>query len=157
MEQNSPTQIIVTLGCQTHPPYPKKLSLIKQIPLPEFYFFGELLNLFVKIQLLQAMKDVLIYATMIREFCSKKTRRKMKDPPTIHVMGKLSDIMLGKTTPVKYGDRGNLIPTMKINGVDIPNVLVDLGVAINVITSANVLTLGLLDLKPTPTVLELAD
>lgn len=46
---------------------------------------------------------------------------------------------------------------MKINGVDFPNVLVDLGSEINVITSIIVLTLGLLNLKPTPTVLELAD
>ena len=52
-----------------------------------------------------------------------------------HVMEKFSDMMLGKTTLVKYCDTGNPILTVQINGVDIPNVLVDLGATINVITS----------------------
>lgn len=72
-------------------------------------------------------------------------------------MGKLSDIMLGKSIPIKYGDPGNLILIVQINGVDIPNVLIDLGATINFITSATVITLGLRNLKPTPTVLELED
>ena len=42
-------------------------------------------------------------------------------------MGKLSDIMLGKSIPIKYEDLENPIFTVQINGVDIPNVLVDLG------------------------------
>lgn len=71
-------------------------------------------------------------------------------------MGKLSDIMLGKSIPVKYGDPGTPILKLQINRVDIPNVLVDFGAAINVITSETMLTLGLWNLKPTPTVLELA-
>eukprot|EP00253_Pinus_taeda_P017841 PITA_17841 len=65
--------------------------------------------------------------------------------------------MLAKSLSVNYGDLGNPILTVQINGVDIPNVLVDMGAAINVITSATVITLGSQNLKPTPTVLELAD
>eukprot|EP00253_Pinus_taeda_P004085 PITA_04085 len=103
------------------------------------------------------MKDVPIYAKTIRGYCFKKPGRKPKDSLIIHVMGKISYIMLGKSIPVKYGDPGNLILTGKINGVDIPNVLVDLGATINVITFATVITLDLRILKPTPTVLELAD
>lgn len=61
------------------------------------------------------MKDVLIYAKTIKEYFSKKPGRKPKDPLTIHVMGKLSDIMLGKLILVKYGDPGNLILTVQIN------------------------------------------
>jgi len=89
------------------------------------------------------MNDVPIYAKTIREYCSKKPRKKTKDPLTIHVMGKLSNIMLGKSIPVKYGDLGNPILTVKINGVDISIVLADLGAEINVITYENMLTLGL--------------
>eukprot|EP00253_Pinus_taeda_P025319 PITA_25319 len=63
--------------------------------------------------------------------------------------------MLGNSIPVKYGDPRNPILTVEINGVDIPNVLEDLGVAINAITSETMLTLGLRNLKPTPIVLEL--
>jgi len=95
------------------------------------------------------MKDVPIYAKKIRKLCSKKLGRKLKDPPTIHVMGNLSDIMLEKSIPVQYGDPRNPILTVQINGVDISNVQVDLGAAINRITSTTILTLGLLNLKPT--------
>lgn len=82
------------------------------------------------------MKDVSIYAKKIKEYCSNKPGRKSKDPLTIHVIGKISYIMLGKSIPVKYGDPRNPILIVHINGVDIPNVLVYLGVEINVITSA---------------------
>ena len=44
-----------------------------------------------------------------------------------------------------------------MNGVEIPNVMVDLGAAINIITSETMNTLGLGNIKPTPTILELAD
>jgi len=103
------------------------------------------------------MKDVPIYAKMIKELYSKEPRRKLKDPPTIHVTGNFSDIMLGKTILVKYGDPRNMNLTVQINGVDISNVLVDLGAVINVITSTILLNLGLLNLKPMSTVLEFAD
>jgi hypothetical protein len=59
--------------------------------------------------------------------------------------------------PEKYGDPGNPILTVQINGVQILNVLVDLGAAINVITTETMHALGLRNLKHTPTVLELAD
>lgn len=55
--------------------------------------------------------------------------------------------------PVKYGDSGNPILTIKINGVEISNVLVDLGATINVITTETMHELGLHNLKFTPTVL----
>jgi hypothetical protein len=101
------------------------------------------------------MRDVMIYAKMIRENCYKKLGRKPKDPLTIHVMGKLSDIMLGNSIPVKYGDPRNPILTIHMNGVNIPNVLVDPGATINVITSTTTTILGLHDFKPTHTILEL--
>ena len=72
-------------------------------------------------------------------------------------MGKLSNIKLGNSIPVKYGDPGNPILTVKINRIGIQNVLVDLGGAINVITSKILHTLGLRNLKLTPIVLELTD
>jgi len=129
----------------------------KPSPQAEFDLLGELQNLFVKIPLLQAMKDVPIYAKTLREYCSKKPTKKTKDPLTIHVTGKLSDFIMGKSMLVKYGDMGNPILTVQINGVEIPNVLVDLGAAINVITTESMHALGLRNLKHTPIVLELVD
>jgi hypothetical protein len=142
---------------QFEPPYPERLTLSKSSPQAEFDLLGELENLFVKIPLLQAMKDVPIYAKNLREYCLKKSAKKSKNPLTIHVMGKLSDFMMGKSMPEKYGDSGNPILTVQINGVQIPNVLVDLGAAINVITTETMHALGLRNLKHTPTILELAD
>ena len=129
----------------------------KSIPQAEFDLLGELQNLFVKIPLLEAMKDVPIYAKTLREYCSKKPAKKSKNPLTIHVMGKLSYFMMGKSMPEKYGDLGNPILIVQINGVHIPNVLVDLGASINVITTETMHVLGLRNLKHTPTVLELVD
>jgi hypothetical protein len=73
---------------QSEPPYPERLTLSKSSPQAKFDLLGELQNLFVKIPLLQAMKDVPIYAKTLREYCSKQSAKKSKDPLTIHVMGK---------------------------------------------------------------------
>ena len=58
------------------------------------------------------MRDVPIYAKKFKESCSKKPGKKSRDPLTIHVMGKLSDITLGNSIPVKYDDPGNPILTV---------------------------------------------
>ena len=84
----------------------------------------ELQNVCVKIPLFQAIKDTPIYAKTVRELCIRKPRRKLKDPPTIHVIGRLSDLMLRKTIPPKYGDFGNPIVIVLINNVSIPYTLV---------------------------------
>jgi len=93
------------------------------------------------------MRDVPIYVKTLGEYCAKKPKRKSRDPLTIHLMGKLSNLMMGSSMPVKYGDLGNPILTVQINGVEIPNVLVDLGAAINVITAETMHALGLRNLK----------
>ena len=103
------------------------------------------------------MKDVPIYAKTVRDLCLKRPGRKQKDPPTIHVIGKLFDLMVGKDTPVKHDDPGNPMLTVQINHTDLPNTLVDLGAAINVMTTGTLSALGLPNPRPTPTVLELAD
>lgn len=133
------------------------MALSKQIPQDEFDLLGKLQNLFVNIPLLQAMRGLPIYAKTLREYFGKKPRKKSRDPLTIHVMGKLSDFMMGKSMLVKYGDPGNPTLTVQINGVEIPNVLVDSGASINVIIVESMHALGLRNLKHTPNVLELLD
>ena len=94
-------------------------------------------NLYVKIPLLQALRDVPIDARTIRDICVKKPGRKTKDPLTVHVMGDLSALMFGKTPPVKYGDPSQPTVTVQIGKTMIPQVLVDLGAAINIMTLEN--------------------
>jgi hypothetical protein len=50
----------------------------------------ELRNVCVKIPLLQAIKDIPIYAKIIRDLCIKNRGRKRKEPPVIKVVGQLS-------------------------------------------------------------------
>ena len=139
------------------PPYPERLLLPKMGGQPQFNLLGELRNLYVKIPLLQALQDVPIYARTVREMCTKRTQRKFRDPPTVHVIGNLSALITGKAPVTKYDDPGNPTVTVQIGQTQIPNVLVDLGAAINVITMETVKKLGLTKFRPTPTILELAD
>ena len=59
--------------------------------------------------------------------------------------------------PIKYDDLGNLVLTIQINHIDLPNTLVDLGATINLMTTRTLSTLGLPNPRPTPIVLELED
>ena len=61
------------------------------------------------------------------------------------------------SSDLKYEDPGNPIVTVKINGQSFPNGLVDLGAAINILTTTTCQKLGITSLDPTTTLLELAD
>lgn len=111
----------------------------------------------MKIPLLQALRDILIYSKTVKELCLKKPRRKKKEPPTIHFIGKVVELMFGKISIDKYEDLGNLVVSIHVRGFLIPNTLIDLGVLINIMTLNTMQQLGILDLCPTPIVLELAD
>jgi hypothetical protein len=139
-------------------PFPERLALTKMPEPPAFNLLGELQNLYVKIPLLQALRDVPIYARTMRDICVKKPGRKTKDPLTVHVMGDLSALMTGKTPPVKYGDPGHPTVTVQVGKTIIPRVLVDLGAAINIMTLETLQLLQLQDeVRETPTILELVD
>jgi hypothetical protein len=64
-----------------------RLLIEKPIVQSEFDIMNELKNVCVKIPLLQAIRDVPIYAKTIKEIYIKKPGWKMKDPPTIHLVG----------------------------------------------------------------------
>ena len=63
--------------------------------------------------------------------------------------------MMGRAPLDKYDDPGNPIVTVCIRHTQIPNILVDLGYSINVMIIETVKQLGLADLRPTPTILEM--
>jgi hypothetical protein len=121
---------------------------------PAFNLLGELQNLYIKIPLLQALRDVPIYARTMQDICVKKPGRKTKDPLIVHVMGDLYALMLGKDPPVKYGYPGHPTVTVKIEKIVIPRVLVDLGTAINIMTLETSQLLQLKNgIRDTPTIL----
>ena len=82
--------------------------------LPEFDILDELKNTYVKIPLLQATKEIPIYAKTIKELCIKKTGKKKKDPTTIQAIGKLASLMSKQTMVEKYIDPGIPMVTISI-------------------------------------------
>ena len=118
---------------------------------------GELKNLYIKIPLLQAIQDIPIYAKTIKELCIKKPTRRIKNNPTVQVVGTLSDMLSGREAPVKYEDPGNPIVTVQIYGQTFSNALIDLGAAISILTTTTCQKLGITSVEPTSTLLELAN
>lgn len=127
------------------------------IPQPESDFLKELKKIHIRIPFLQAIKDVPIYVKTVRYLYIKKLGRKPKDPVTIHVMGKLSELMTSQPLLVKYNDPGNPTATIYIDGNPIENTSINLGTTINVMTKEIFTTLRLDELRQTPIVLELAE
>ena len=137
--------------------YLERLIIDKDVPQLDFNFLGELQNLYVQIPLLQARKEIPIYAKTVKDMFLKKPGRKSKDLETVKGGGKLSALILGKTSPSKNDDLENLKIIVQMGEIVIPNTLVDLGVAINIMTKEIVEKLGIIGLRPTSTVLQLAN
>ena len=140
------------------PPFPDRLVQAKlPMSIPQFGVLDELKNVYIKIPLLQAIKDIPIYTKAIKELCLKKPTRKRVDPQTIHVIGHLDGLMTNTISMEKYVDPGIPKVTTIINNIHIPNTLIDLGATINVMTLETMKTLQLTNLQHTTIVLELAD
>ena len=60
-------------------------------------------------------------------------------------------------TMEKYIDPGVPLVSISINSFSIPNTLIDLGLAINVMTMETLNNLKIYNIRPTPTIRELAD
>jgi len=118
---------------------------------------GQLKNVSIKIPLIKLSKKIPIYTKTVRDLCLKKPGRKRKDPQTVHILGNLTDIMLGNITVSKYTDPGSPVVDVKINGSLIKNTLIYLGATINVMTKETMHLLQLPNLRPTPTILQLVD
>ena len=73
------------------------------------------------------------------------------------MVGKLVGLMSNTIFIEKYVDPGIPMVTFTVNNFSIPKTLIDLGVAINVMTLETMEYLHLKNLRPTTTVLELAD
>jgi hypothetical protein len=115
----------------------------------------ELQNVCIKIPLLQDIKDIPIYAKIIRDICIKKPGRKKKEPPLVQVVGQLSEFIY--EMPYKYNDPGNPVVTAEINGISLPNKLIDLGATINVMPFDTMKKIQMNQLRPTQTIIELED
>ena len=107
---------------------------------------------------MHAIKYFPIYNNLINDKCFKRLGRIIIYIPTINVVGKISNLMLGSMISPKYLDPSSLIVDVKIDGIMVPNTLFDIGVAINVTTKETMLKLNLQGaFRTTNIVLQLAD
>jgi hypothetical protein len=79
----SPNSFAIEAPHEVNPPYPERL-LIKKTKEPlEHNIEIKLRNICVKIPLLHAIKDIPIYAKIVRDLCIKNPGRKRKEPPVV--------------------------------------------------------------------------
>eukprot|EP00253_Pinus_taeda_P008331 PITA_08331 len=126
-------------------------------PISETSLASELRNLFIKILLLQAIKEIPICTKIIKELCLKKPGRKRLESKTIQFVGRAAELMMGCVSMEKYIDPGNPVVSIHIGNVLVSNVLIDLGAVINVMMKQTMDQLRLSHLCLTPIVLELTD
>eukprot|EP00253_Pinus_taeda_P023586 PITA_23586 len=155
------TPIVEQPASSSTPPFPERLQIDKgverQILLPDYDFLDELKNVYIKIPLFQAIREIPILAKTIKELSLKRPGRKPRDTRRIYLVEKIADIMMGKITMQKYVDPRSVIVKTHINGVEIPNTLIDLGAAINIMIRQTMEQLKLPNLLFTPSLLQLAD
>eukprot|EP00253_Pinus_taeda_P028431 PITA_28431 len=139
------------------PPFPDRRVMERSKPISETILASKLRNLFIKIPLLHAIKETPICTEIIKELCLKKLRRKRLEPQTIQFVGRATELMMGCVSIQKYIDPRNLVVSVQISNILVSNVLIDLGASINVMTMKTMDQIWLSHLRPTPTMLELAD
>lgn len=139
------------------PPFPERLVTRRREPISETSLASEIQNIFIKKPLLQAIKEIPICAKIIRELCLKKPERKRLEPQTIQFVGRAAELMTRCASMEKYIDPGNPVVTVQIGNVLVSKFIIDLGVAINVMTNKTMDQIRLSHLFPTSTMLELAN
>lgn len=97
----------------------------------------------MNIPLLQAIKEIPIYNSLIKKSCIKKPGRRKKYPPTMNVIEKLVDLILARVLNPKYLDLGRLIVNVHINEKPIPKTIIDIGESTNVMTRDTMLKLNI--------------
>lgn len=139
--------------CNPKPPFPQRLEIVKQNKETTFDIMEQLKHICVKIPLFQVIEDIPIYGQSIKEVFLKNPGRKVKDPTTVHVVGQLVDIMLGRVIVPKYAYPGSPIVEVIINGMEIKNALIDLGTIINVMTKEILQKLNFVNPRPIATIM----
>jgi len=125
----------------------------KQIILPDYNMMDELINVCIKIFLLQSIKEIPIFAKTIKELSTQRSGRKIKDIKRIQLVGKIANIIMGKMKIQKYLDLGSPIVKIHINATEIPNTLIDLEETINIMSKQVMDTLRLPNFQYTTTLL----
>jgi hypothetical protein len=134
-------------------PYPKRLQAPKKGGK-----FEDILEVFKQVQInipfLDAIQQIPSYAKFLKDLITVK--RKMNVPKKAFLTEQVSSILQCKL-PIKYKDPRCPTITCMIGVSQIERALLDLGASVNLLPYSVYVQLGLGELKPTSTTLQLAD
>ncbi|XP_061372301.1 uncharacterized protein LOC133314798 [Gastrolobium bilobum] len=134
-------------------PYPQRLN--RDI---EKHQYSKFLDIFRKLQInipfVEALENIPNYARFMKDLLSRK--RKLQECETV-ILTEECNVIIQKKLPTKVKDPGSFSIPCTIGKVEVDNVLCDLGASINVMPLSIMKKLGITEVKPTKTIVQLAD
>uniref|UniRef100_A0A2N9IAN8 Retrotransposon gag domain-containing protein n=1 Tax=Fagus sylvatica TaxID=28930 RepID=A0A2N9IAN8_FAGSY len=134
-------------------PFPQALKLPKNLDVTN-EILEHLDQVKVNLPLLHLIKQMPLYAKVIKDLCTVKRKHHVKK--TAFLTKQVSAIIQHKIPP-KYKDLGCPTISCTIGDYNIERALLDLGASVNLLPFSIHLQLGLGELKPTSVTLQLAD
>ena len=139
--------------CPFPTPFPQALTLPKNLDVTS-EILEHLHQVKVNLPLLHLIKQMPLYAKVIKDLCTVKRKHHVKK--TTFLIEQVSAIIQHKFPP-KYKDPGCPTISCTIGDYNIERALLDLGASVNLLPFSVYLQLGLGELKPTSVTLQLAD
>ncbi|XP_061372980.1 uncharacterized protein LOC133315391 [Gastrolobium bilobum] len=144
---------------------PLELSPYAKIPYPQRFReeikkqqYSKFLYIFKKLQInilfTEALENMPNYAKFMKDLLSRK--RKLQECETVTLTEECSAI-IQKKLPPKLKDPGRFSIPCNIGNMEVKNVLCDLGASINVMPLFMMKKLGITEVRPTKTIVQLAD
>ncbi|XP_061349526.1 uncharacterized protein LOC133294791, partial [Gastrolobium bilobum] len=144
---------------------PLELSPYAKIPYPQRFReeikkqqYSKFLDIFKKLQInipfTEALENMPNYAKFMKDLLSRK--RKLQECETVTLTEECSAITQKKLPP-KLKDPGRFSIPCNIGNMEVKNVLCDLGASINVMPLFMMKKLGITEVRPTKTIVQLAD
>ncbi|XP_061357987.1 uncharacterized protein LOC133302249 [Gastrolobium bilobum] len=134
-------------------PYPQRLKKENQKQQ-----YSKFLDIFRRLQInipfVEALKNMPNYARFMKDLLSRK--HKLREYETVNLTEECNAI-IQKKLPTKVKDPGSFSIPCTIGKVEVDNVLCDLGASINVMPLSMMKNLGITEVKPTRTIVQLAD
>ncbi|CAN6572969.1 unnamed protein product [Malus baccata var. baccata] len=134
-------------------PYPERLK-----PKPNDQQLTDFMKTLAKVQmnlpLIDAIKNIPSYAKFLKDVCTKK--KKLMDSEKVILTEQCSAVLLHKLPPKKK-DPGSFTISCTIGNCDFSSALIDLGASVNLMPYSVFKRLGEGELKPTSSIIQLAD
>ncbi|CAN6711385.1 unnamed protein product [Malus baccata var. baccata] len=138
---------------EPHMPYPERLKpKAKDQQLTDF--MKTLAKVQINLPLIDAIKNIPSYAKFLKDVCTKK--KKLVDFEKVILTEQCSAVLLHKLPPKKK-DPGSFTISCTIGNCDFSSALIDLGASVNLMPYSVFKRLGEGELKPTSSIIQLAD